>query len=121
MSLIINIFDPACLYFKGMKTAYLLFFTVLLCFFTLSLQAWQKKSGINCYKGFGAVPMGKNKKKTLAQCKNICKKKKKCEGIVRLAKNGRKKGMCQLIRKIQIGNCKEDSKYTVYQFRGRHV
>jgi len=62
--------------------------------------------------------MGKSKKKSLAQCKNICKKKKKCVGILRMTKNGRKKGMCQLIKNIQIVHCKEDSRYTFYQFRG---
>jgi len=101
-----------------MKQANLLFLTILASFVGLSIQAWQTHSDLDCSKRAGAVPLGKSKKKTLAQCKKMCQKKKKCLGILRKTKNGKKKGMCQMVRKLKIEDCDENTKYTFYQYRG---
>lgn len=101
-----------------MKHARWMFLIILLNLIAISFPAWQKHSGRNCSKGFGATPLGRSKKKTLAQCKKLCQKKRKCVGVLRKTKNGKKKGICQLTRKIKLDHCKEDEKYTFYQLRG---
>ena len=102
-----------------MHKANLVVLILLVNFSVVSFQAWQKHSSLACSKGSGGNPLGRNKKKTLAQCKKACQKNKKCDGILRKTHNGRKKGMCQLMKKLKLQQCDEDNKYTFYQFRGK--